>query len=178
LHRNAICHYCTDDHGQFLPFSQTFEAGFIAYRLPEFADFFAQRYVSLELKKGDAVFFNPALFHAAGANATQSFHRVGNLLQVSSPFGKPMETIRTLPILERCWEVLSRRHAAEGFSAGVDAFVAAVAEGYPFPTNLDARPPGPDGMAPESEQEVVRRALSSGWDVVKMKEEVAAMRHG
>ncbi len=40
--------------------------------------------------------------------------------------------------------------------------IAASAEGYPFPTNLDNDPPV-DGLAPPSQADVVRRALAEGW---------------
>ena len=48
-------------------------------------------------------------------------------------------------------------------SADVKAFVGNVAEGYPFPTNLDRRVPETKGMAPESEQEVLVRGLREVW---------------
>ena len=51
------------------------------------------QYVQLPLSKGDALFFSPAMFHAAGSNVAQIFTRMANLLQVSSAFGRAMETI-------------------------------------------------------------------------------------
>ena len=39
------------------------------------------------------MFFNPALFHAAGANHTTDVNRMANLLQVSSAFGRAMEAV-------------------------------------------------------------------------------------
>ncbi len=36
-----------------------------------FIEFFQQHAIQLPLKKGDGLFFNPALFHAAGNNVTQ-----------------------------------------------------------------------------------------------------------
>ena len=47
----------------------------------------------LPLAKGDAIFFNPALFHAAGTNHTTDVRRMANLLQVSSAYGRAMETV-------------------------------------------------------------------------------------
>lgn len=148
---------------RFLPFSQLFEEGYMAYRRPEFNAYFLENWVSLPLEKGDAVFFSPALFHAAGENTTTDFARSANLIQVSSPFGKTMETIDTISVIQKCYPALQTKFTAEGFSGEVDAFVRAVAEGYPFPTNLDRRPPAPGGMAPESEQDIVRRALYESW---------------
>ncbi|KAK4997861.1 hypothetical protein LTR28_013848 [Elasticomyces elasticus] len=148
----------------------------MAYRLPEFNEYFLANWVSLPLKKGDAVFFNPALFHAAGANQTNDFERSANLIQVSSAFGKPMETIDSIPLVEKCWDMLSSRYKEEGMSDETDAFVKALVEGYPFPTNLDKRPPAPGGMAPESEQDVVRRGLREGCSMEEVVEQLKTMR--
>jgi ectoine hydroxylase-related dioxygenase (phytanoyl-CoA dioxygenase family) len=90
---------------RLLPFSQNFEAGYMAYRLPDFSAYFQDNYVELALSMGDGLFFNPALFHAAGENTSTDKNRLANLLQISSPFGKTMETIKTLPIVERCWDL-------------------------------------------------------------------------
>lgn len=149
---------------RLLPFSQRFEEGYMAYRLPQFNAYFLDNYISLPLSLGDGLFFNPALFHAAGENTTTDIHRAANLLQVSSAFAKPMEAIDTYPLVENCWEGLKERFVREGKSREVKAFVGAVVEGYPFPTNLDKRPPQPGGMAPESEQELLIRGLREGWD--------------
>jgi ectoine hydroxylase-related dioxygenase (phytanoyl-CoA dioxygenase family) len=161
---------------RLLPFSQGFEAGFMAYRLEEFDAFFLENYVALPLEKGDAVFFSPALFHAAGENQTKEFERSANLIQVSSAFGKPMESVDPVALVDKAWELIAGKFAREGMSREVEALVAAVAEGYPFPTNLDRRPPAPGGMAPESEQDVLRRGLSEGWGKEKVLEELTAMR--
>lgn len=153
---------------RLLPFSQTFPEGYIAYRLPEFNDYFMANHVSLPLQKGDGIFFNPALFHAAGSNVSTSINRMVNLLQISSAFGKPMELIKALPIIESCWAELVHLYEKEGKSDAVEAFVGAVGEGYPFPTNLDRNTPKADSMAPETEQELIMDALING----KSKDEV------
>jgi ectoine hydroxylase-related dioxygenase (phytanoyl-CoA dioxygenase family) len=49
----------------YLPHSQKYLPGYLAAGLPEFVDHFARHYVQLPLATGDAVFFNPALFHGA-----------------------------------------------------------------------------------------------------------------
>lgn len=161
---------------RLMPYSQNFEEGFRSYRSEEFVDYFTANYVALPLEKGDAIFFSPALFHAAGENCTKDFDRAANLIQVSSAFGKTMETIDTLPLIETTYDLLSAKHKAEGMSIEVDAFIRAVGEGYPFPTNLDSRPPAPGGMAPESEQDILRRGISDGWDKKRMIEELTLMR--
>ncbi|MBV8664719.1 MAG: phytanoyl-CoA dioxygenase family protein, partial [Hyphomicrobiales bacterium] len=70
----------------YLPFSQNFVPGYFAWRRPEFIAYFDRNHVQLPLAKGDAVFFNPALFHAAGHNRTKDVKRMANLLQISSPY--------------------------------------------------------------------------------------------
>ncbi|KAF1345691.1 hypothetical protein BDV97DRAFT_302104 [Delphinella strobiligena] len=162
---------------RMLPYSQLFEPGFMAYRHEEFDKYFLDNWVSLPLKKGDAVFFNPALFHSAGENTTQDVHRSANLIQVSSAFGKPMEVIDALPLVNQTWDLLQERYRVEGLSTEVDAFIGAVAEGYSFPTNLDNRPPGPGGMAPESEQDLLRRGLTEGLSRDEVMQELIKMRN-
>jgi len=146
----------------YLPYSQTFEPGYLAWRRPEFQAYFKEHHVQLPLAKGDAVFFNPALFHAAGTNRTTDVRRVANLLQVSSAFGRAMETVDRETMANAVYPVLLRR-ATEGASEEWLAnVIAASAEGYPFPTNLDSDPPV-DGLAPPSQADLVRRALRERW---------------
>jgi ectoine hydroxylase-related dioxygenase (phytanoyl-CoA dioxygenase family) len=169
---------------RFLPFSQCYEAGYLAWRREDFRAFFRENYVALPLELGDGVFFNPAVFHAAGANempaegSAGGFQRKANLLQISCAFGKTMESIDSVPIVERCWgEMVQRWEEAGGrLDAELEALVMAVADGYPFPTNLDRRPPAPSGMAPESEQEIVLRGLKEGWGVDRVVEELKQMK--
>lgn len=144
---------------RFLPFSQMFEEGFTAYRLPQFQEYFDREFVSLSLKQGDAVFFNPAVFHAAGENKTKDLDRCANLLQISSSFGRPMESIDSIALVEACWSGLLAKYRTEGLSPEVKPLVAAIADGYPFPLKLDRRAPAPGGMAPESEQDVLLTGL-------------------
>lgn len=162
---------------RFLPFSQRFPKGYMAYRRPEFNEYFLSRWVSLPLAKGDGVFFNPALFHAAGANESTDIDRSANLVQISSAFGKPMETVDALPLVERCWDdIKAMKKQGESKAREVQALIAALAEGYPFPTNLDRRPPAPGGMAPESEQDLLLRGLEEGWSTEQAVANLKQMR--
>ncbi len=77
----------------YLPYSQNFVPGYFAWRKPEFKDYFNKNYIQLPLAKGDAVFLSPALFHAAGHNRTKDIKRMANLLQVSSAYGRAMESM-------------------------------------------------------------------------------------
>ena len=74
------------------PIRQNFVPGYFAWRKPEFKDYFNKNYIQLPLAKGDAVFLSPALFHAAGHNRTKDIKRMANLLQVSSAYGRAMES--------------------------------------------------------------------------------------
>ena len=80
----------------YLPFSQSYLPGYMATGRAEFRDYFEAHHVQLPLAKGDAVFFNPALFHAAGTNRSKDVRRIANLLQVSSAFGRAMESVDRL----------------------------------------------------------------------------------
>lgn len=166
---------------RFLPYSQTYEVGYLAWRRDEFRRYFQEQYVACPLELGDGLFFNPALFHAAGANemdgAEGDFHRKANLLQISCGMGKAMESVDSVPIVDRCWDLMVERfNRVGGFDRELNAFVLAIADGYPFPTNLDKRPPAPSGMAPESEQDILVRGLKEGWNRQRVVEELEMMR--
>jgi len=159
---------------RLLPFSQRYELGFLAYRDPAFQRYFADHFVQLPMRRGDGVFFNHALFHAAGDNRTADVLRMANLLQVSSPFGKPMESIDTAKVVLACFPHLVAMHEEQGMSPAVDALMTMMAEGYSFPANLDVTPPV-GGMAPPSQLDVLRQALVEGWSVETL--ESALARH-
>lgn len=157
----------------YLPYSQTYEPGYLAWRLPDFQAHFEAHHVQLPLAKGDAAFFNPALFHAAGTNRSADIRRTANLLQVSSAFGRAMETVDREAVTNAVYPVLLRR-LSEGADDSWPANVIAVsAEGYPFPTNLDSDPPVA-GLAPPSQADVVRRALREAWTPEALRDELRA----
>ncbi|KAG5662838.1 hypothetical protein KAF25_005256 [Fusarium avenaceum] len=162
---------------RLLPFSQAFAPGYMAYRLPEFNEFFLENHISLPLQKGDGLWFNPALFHAAGENKSVDINRLVNLVQISSAFGKPMETIDALPLVESTWDVLTAAYKEQGLSDEVQMFISAVGEGYPFPTNLDNNPPKNESMAPDSEQNVIREALVGGKSKAQVLADLKDFRH-
>ncbi|WP_300532294.1 phytanoyl-CoA dioxygenase family protein [uncultured Mameliella sp.] len=145
---------------KLLPFSQLFRPGYMAYRREDFRDFFEEHYIQLPLAKGDAVFFNPALFHAAGENRSGNVERMANLLQVSSAFGRAMETVDRTAMCRTLYPAIQALRAAGRLGdESLAAAVAAAAEGYSFPTNLDSDPPL-GGLAPETQNALFHRALS------------------
>ena len=153
----------------FLPFSQQFPAGYMTYRLPEFNAYFNEHKVQLPLEKGDMAFFSPALFHGGGNNTTDS-DRIANLVQVSSAFGRTMESINNRKMIEAAYAAMSSRATNDPL---VENSIANLADGYSFPTNLDSDPPI-GGNAPETQQAMLRRALEEGWDFMKLNETLDA----
>ena len=157
----------------YLPHSQKYEPGYMALGLPEFQEYFDAHYVQLPLRKGDAVFFNPALLHGAGTNRTTDVKRMANLLQVSSAFGRAMGTVDTERVSAAVYPTLRARRAAGAPEQDLRNVVAAAAEGYPFPTNLDRDQPV-GRLTPESQAELVWRALENDWDEQTFAAELAA----
>ncbi len=142
-----------------LPYSQRFVAGYIAFNRPEFIDFFAEHHVQVPLRKGDAMFFNPALYHGAGSNTSSGIRRMANLLQISSPFGRAMEAVDRAAMVRAVYPVLRTMKAAGRPERDLVNVIVAAAEGYPFPTNLDRDQPV-DSLAPPSQVDTVLAALA------------------
>ena len=142
-----------------LPHSQRFAGGYIAFNRPEFVDFFAEHHVQLPLRKGDAVFFNPALYHAAGSNISTDIRRIANLLQISSPFGRAMEALDRTAMVRAIYPALRAMKAAGRPHRELVNAVVATAEGYAFPTNLDSDQPI-GSLAPPSQVDTVLAALA------------------
>ncbi len=156
---------------KLLPGSQRYAPGYMAWRRDDFRDYFESHCVQIPLQKGDALFFNPALFHAAGANTSADIQRMANLLQVSSAFGRAMETIDRVGLCERLYPSLLKLSACMS-EAEIDAAIACSAEGYAFPTNLDTDPPL-DGLAPLSQQALLKQSLQQGVALEEFKRQLA-----
>jgi ectoine hydroxylase-related dioxygenase (phytanoyl-CoA dioxygenase family) len=157
----------------YLPHSQKYLPGYLAWRRPEFREYFEAHHVQLPLRKGDAVFFNPALFHAAGANRTADVRRMANLLQVSSAFGRAMEAVDRAAILVAVAPALQDM-ADDGASlAAIANVIAACAEGYPFPTNLDLDQPV-GRLAPPTQADILAQAVAQGWPRQQLETELGA----
>jgi ectoine hydroxylase-related dioxygenase (phytanoyl-CoA dioxygenase family) len=142
-----------------LPFSQRFDGGYLAFNRPEFVDFFAEHHVQLPLTKGDAVFFNAALYHGAGSNVSGDIRRMANLLQISSPFGRAMEALDRSAMVRAVYPALRAMKAASRTQRELLNAVVATAEGYAFPTNLDSDQPI-GSLAPPSQVDTVLAALA------------------
>lgn len=142
----------------YLPHSQKYEAGYVAWRRDDFKQYFVEHHRQLPLAKGDAVFFNPAVFHGAGTNRTGTVRRMANLLQISSAFGRAMEAIDRRSMVRAIYPRLLAQLDAGVDRAGLDHAISAAAEGYAFPGDLDVDQPV-DGLASPSDAAIVRRCL-------------------
>ncbi|MCW2685506.1 MAG: protein involved in biosynthesis of mitomycin antibiotics/polyketide fumonisin [Mycobacterium sp.] len=142
-----------------LPYSQRFLGGYLAFRRPEFIDFFAAHHVQVPLRKGDALFFNPALYHGAGENVSTDIARMANLLQISSPFGRAMEAMDRGAMVRAVYPALLAMKAGGRPAHELRNVVVATAEGYAFPTNLDRDQPI-DSLCPPSQVDTVLAALA------------------
>ena len=154
--------------------SQSRPTCLIAVLRPDFRGYFEMHCVQVALGKGDMVFFNPATFHAAGENRTADVQRFANLMQIGSAYGRSIEIVDRSRITRAVYPHL--KALADGGALGpreVDNVVAATAEGYPFPANLDIDSPL-SGMAPPSQQDVMRQALAEGWSEDRLRAEIEA----
>lgn len=159
---------------KFLPYSQTYLPGYFATQLPAFRSYFEEHYVQLPLMKGDALFFNPALFHAAGANVTADVERLANLMQIGSGYGRSIEIVDRARMTKHLYPtMLAMTKDGRLQGRAIETLIAATAEGYPFPCNLDIDSPL-SGMAPPSQQDILRQALSESWAAERLNREIDA----
>ena len=88
---------------------------------------------------------------------------MANLLQVSSAYGRAMEAMDRANMSKSLYPVLA---ATKLNKQAVENVVAACAEGYAFPTNLDRDPPI-GGLAPQTQAQIMLKALAEKWDFSK-----------
>ena len=152
-----------------LPFSQKYLLGYFAWRDSNYIEYFKDHAIQLPLKKGDAMFLSPALFHAAGNNS-ESTDRIANLLQVSSAFGKATESVDRTKMTKLIYPILLEKKKNNLLRPDEPRTVgASVVDGYPFPTNLDLDLPK-EGSTPENMQALMERALSEEWPLDRFNE--------
>ena len=159
--RRALRHAAGERTDDALAPLAEFLGGYIAFYRQEFIDYFATVQVQVPLRKGDAVFFNPALMHGAGANTSTDIRRMANLLQISSPFGRAMESLDRTAMVRAIYPSLLAMKAAGRSDRDLLNAVNATAEGYAFPTNLDKDQPI-GSLAPPSQVDTVLAALADG----------------
>lgn len=160
----------------FLPFSQTYPLRYLAYRDPGVKELFARRMVQIPLEKGDVVYFSPGLLHGAGTNHSTDIERMANLLQVSSAFGRAMESMDRLGMCEAIFPALQRAAQEPNWSDRDTAnVIASCAEGYSFPTNLDRDQPV-GGLAPMTQAQILHTAVERGASREDLARELRAHR--
>ena len=157
----------------YLPNSQRYLLGYLAWRRPEFKEYFAEHRVQLALKKGNAVFFNPAVFHAAGTNQTTDIYRMANLLQINSPLGKTLESIDHERMCNAVFQALLTMKTAGASAQQIENSITAAADGYAFPVNLDRDQPI-GGLTPDCQSDVLRRAVAEGSTAEALRVELRA----
>jgi len=155
---------------KLLPFSQKFLEGYLVFEQEQYRDYFEANHIQLTLEKGDVLFFNPAVMHAAGDNVSADIYRMANLLQISSAFGRAMEAVNRSKMSKALFPVL------KDFSNGkiltdrqLNNAIHACAEGYSFPTNLDLDPPI-GGLAPKSQSQLMKEALEQNLSTAQFAE--------
>jgi ectoine hydroxylase-related dioxygenase (phytanoyl-CoA dioxygenase family) len=145
-----------------LPFSQKYDAGYLAMNRADVRKHFNTNHVQLPLEKGDMLFFSPALLHAAGSNHSKDIKRMVNLFQVSSAYGRAMETVDRVAMSKALYPALLKAKSEGSLSAmEIACAIASCAEGYSFPTNLDRDPPL-GGLAPKPQAVIFWEALMAG----------------
>ncbi len=157
----------------YLPYSQQYLPGYVAWRMSEFRSYFDKHYVQLPLSKGDAGFFNPAVFHGAGTNVSADIQRMANLIQVSSAFGRAMETVDRCKIAKAIYPVLRQRRGNPSSTDSIRNALVAATDGYPFPTNLDRDQPL-SGLTPLAQTDLLQQALNEDWEPARVHEALDA----
>ena len=89
----------------------------------------------------------PPCSTARARTVSTTVRRMANLLQVSSPFGRAMESVDRVAMCRALFPVLLEGKAAGASDRYLENIIAASAEGYAFPTNLDRDQPI-GGIAP------------------------------
>jgi ectoine hydroxylase-related dioxygenase (phytanoyl-CoA dioxygenase family) len=155
-----------------LPYSQKYKKGYIDFTKEKYQQYFDKNSVQIEMTKGDAVFFNPAVMHGAGNNRTGSVKRMANLLQISSAFGRAMETIDRKIMAKTLYPYLLELVMKNKMPFRlIENVVGASSEGYSFPTNLDLDPPI-DGMAPKTQAMIIIESLKAEKEPALVFEEL------
>jgi ectoine hydroxylase-related dioxygenase (phytanoyl-CoA dioxygenase family) len=103
------------------------------------------------------------VFHGAGNNVSTDVQRMANLLQVSSAFGRAMETVDRAKVSRSIYPVLRARRAAGVDPSRLSNAISCAAEGYPFPSNLDLDE-NVDGLTPLAQTTLMEEALAEDWD--------------
>jgi hypothetical protein len=84
-----------------------------------------------------------------------------------------MESVDRERMANALFPTLLRAKAAGTTAIDLRNVIAACADGYSFPTNLDRDQPI-GGLAPETQAEMVWRAVDEDWDTATLRRELRA----
>lgn len=147
---------------KLLPFSQQFLPGYLAAEQADCVALFEARHAQIALNKGDMLFFNPAVLHAAGENRTADVDRFANLVQAGSMYGRTMELLDRARMSVALYPTLHQLASSDGWSPRqTRQVIEACCEAYPFPANMELEPPV-NGLAPVSQQQMMAECLEEG----------------
>jgi hypothetical protein len=96
---------------------------------------------------------------------------MANLLQVSSALARPMEAVDRAAMSAAVSPALQGMIDDGASPTAIANVIAACAEGYPFPTNLDLDQPI-DGLAPRTQADILGRAVSEQWSRQQLETEL------
>ena len=94
---------------------------------------------------------------------------------MSSAFGRALGTVDRVRVCAALYPTLLERKRAGVGEQELRTIIAATAEGYPFPTNLDLDQPI-GSLNPESQAELTWRALQQDWDLDRYRTELRAQQ--
>ena len=161
---------------KILPFSQQFLPGYLTAGRADCTELFEAQHVQIPLKKGDMLFFNPALMHAAGDNHTTDVERFANLVQAGSVYGRTMELLDKARMSIALYPALQSLVKEAGWQArDTCQAIEACAEAYPFPANMELEPPV-NGLAPISQQELMSQCLAEGCTAEEFASRIRAQQ--
>lgn len=120
---------------KLIPYSQNKIDGYLDIHSNEEIEKCEEHAVQLNLDKGDVLFFNPAVYHAAGDNQSNK-DRIGNILQINSAFSIPMELVNQELIKERLSKILTKLNLHEYELSAINEMVF---NNYNYPKNLDTQ---------------------------------------
>jgi len=124
---------------RFILGSQKETDGYRTMRNPVDINRFEKESIQFDLKKGDLIFFNSAIYHAGGGNSTIN-PRLINLLQISSGMIRPLATINFLELVQNLYQYLILISDKDK----VERICRVITECWPFPTNFITDKPKAD----------------------------------
>lgn len=118
---------------KLIPYSQNIENGYLDIKNDKTIKKCEENYIQLNLNVGDILFFNPAVYHAAGSNKTYH-NRIGNIIQINSAFSIPMEAYNNNLIKKIVSNSIKRLNLSQVEINGLEEMIF---DKYEYPKKLD-----------------------------------------